>query len=171
MQKDQKYFCKTVSEFITDISIKCVILDQVIATRERRLANNDSNDFQCEESNLKYTLSVSYEISSDSSGVSASIDDRINSREFKDSITAALGGICFTSAEVAASPTQSPSYTQSTSPTTTSAPSVQPTISTSPSFRPRISSRPTPMPSTHPSSQPSLLPSTSGIPSKPFNII
>ena len=130
---EQKHFCSTVYNVITDISIKCVILDQVIALRnDRRMLSDEANS--CDVSDLPYSLNIRYEISSDVSGVSGFISDSVNSEEFKAAAIDNLDmDVCIQSAELASSPTQSPS-----------APIPSVTPSQSPSHSPNIQISPSP---------------------------
>jgi hypothetical protein len=156
---EQITFCSSVDEMINDMSIKCIILNQVIYSRQRRLAASDT----CNSTNLLYFLHVFFEISSDSSEVSMLISDVLNSDEFKDSVVSAMDReVCLQSAEIVSTPTSQPSFLPSETPSIklSSTPSV--TSSSQPSSTPSepTSSEPSGSPSTDfPSQTPSISPS------------
>jgi hypothetical protein len=144
---EQITFCSSVDEMMNDMSIKCIILNQVIYSRQRRLAASDT----CNSTNLLYFLHVFFEISSDSSEVSMLISDVLNSDEFKDSVVSAMDReVCLQSAEIVSTPTSQPSFLPSKTP------SIK--LSSTPSVT--SSSQPSSTPSEPPSSEPSGSPST-----------
>jgi hypothetical protein len=125
---EQKNFCGKIYEAITGISIKCVILDQIIATRERRSLQTSGT--HCDVTNLPYTLTVSYEISSDTAGVADSVSDVTNSEVFKKAAASTMDmEVCFESTEGAVLATEFPSM----SPSVTASPSKSPSDTYSPS--------------------------------------
>eukprot|EP00804_Cyclotella_cryptica_P019739 CCRYP_009662-RC/>CCRYP_009662-RC protein AED:0.09 eAED:0.09 QI:0/0.95/0.95/1/0.95/0.95/22/166/2740 len=155
---EQKSFCAKVYNAISGVSIRCVILDQIIAVRDTTVSQRGLTA-------LGYTLDVTYEISSDSSGVSTTIADVVNSNDFKTAATSAIQmSVAIESAQVVTTPTQSPSSSPSISPS--KSPSRSPSTTRSPTEIPTRSpslspANPTASPTTSPSKSSSEGPGTS----------
>eukprot|EP00804_Cyclotella_cryptica_P019736 CCRYP_009662-RD/>CCRYP_009662-RD protein AED:0.10 eAED:0.10 QI:0/0.90/0.86/1/0.90/0.86/23/166/2685 len=129
---EQKSFCAKVYNAISGVSIRCVILDQIIAVRDTTVSQRGLTA-------LGYTLDVTYEISSDSSGVSTTIADVVNSNDFKTAATSAIQmSVAIESAQVSSSEgpgtssSSSPSKSPSTGQSSTETPSSSPNSSPSP---------------------------------------
>eukprot|EP00804_Cyclotella_cryptica_P019763 CCRYP_009664-RA/>CCRYP_009664-RA protein AED:0.11 eAED:0.11 QI:135/1/0.94/1/1/1/17/0/2177 len=138
---EQKSFCAKVYNSISGISIRCVLLDQIIAVRNTELSQRGLTD-------LGYILEITYEISSDSFGVSTLINNVVNGDNFKTSSASVIEmDVAIQSAQVVTTPTQSPSHSPTLSPShVTASPTTSPSKSPSkgpimspsksPSFRP-----------------------------------
>ncbi|KAL3805312.1 hypothetical protein HJC23_009019 [Cyclotella cryptica] len=148
LPEEQKRFCAIVYDAVTAVSIKCVILDQIISARDqggafpRKLSQRALSP--CASSNLAYTLNVTYEISAESPGVSEMISDVANSEEFKIAAATAVDmKTCVDSAEVATTPTTSPTSSPTKSPNfenfPTTSPNTFPSTPPSPSNSPSTS--------------------------------
>lgn len=122
--EEQKLFCAKISDSISGLSIRCVILDQIIATR-------DTNPLIASATDFGYSLDITYEISSDSSGVSTQIADVVNSAKFREAAAFSFEmDVSIQFAEIVTTPTQSPTRRPSLSPTSPStAPTGLPTVS------------------------------------------
>ena len=115
---EQKSFCEKVVNAMGDISVRCVVLDQILAatpsTRRSRKLNEE------------FTLDIMTEITSDETGVSHKIVETTNDPVFQaDAVDAIEMEVTIEEATViTSSPTSSPTQSPSSSPTRTAVCSI-----------------------------------------------
>lgn len=81
--EEQNSFCIIVHDSFADLTLKCVILEQVVSTMSPNL-------FQSSASSLGYAINITYEITSDSVGISRTLKEFLSGSVFGEKVAGVI---------------------------------------------------------------------------------